>query len=304
MVDSILNCQDIDKADVLILTAAYDRTASLGKGARNGGFAIVKCLHADVEFFDRYSLTQPCYIYKIAHKDLGVSNDLLPQQMVEKICAAYYELMKKEKLLMLLGGEHSVSIGAFRAISKKRVPENITIFHIDAHCDLRNDDSDSNPDPFSVSKFAHSCVMRRAYEMGFHIVQVGIRSYSKEEYDFFTANDKITVFEWGKGKEPSIDKIILSVGTDKVYISLDVDGIDPAHMPATGTPVPGGLEWYYTIELLRELIARKEIIGADIVEVAPRENDYLTQYSAARLCYHIIGNNLLKKKPPAARPSV
>jgi len=304
MVDSIINCQDIDKADCIILTSAYDRTVSFGKGAASGTAAIVKYLHDGIEFLDRYSLTEPGYIYKIAHKDLGISNDLLPQQMVEKICAVYYELMKKEKLLMLLGGEHSVSIGAFRAISKKRVSENITIFHIDAHCDLRNDDSDSNPDPSSVSKFAHSCVMRRAYEMGFHIVQVGIRSYSKEEYDLFTANDKITVFEWGKGKEPSIDKIILSIGTDKVYISLDVDGIDPAHMPATGTPVPGGLEWYYTIELLRELTARKEIIGADIVEVAPRENDVLTQYGAALLCYHIIGNNLLKKKPPAVLPWV
>ena len=201
MVDSIINCQDIDKADVLILTAAYDRTASLGKGARNGGFAIVKCLHEDVEFFDRYALTEPCYIYKIAHKDLGISNDLLPHQMVEKICTAYYELMDETKFLMLLGGEHSVSIGAFTALSKRRVSENTTIFQIDAHCDLRNDDSDYNPDPSSVSKFAHSCVMRRAYEMGFHMVQVGIRSYSKEEYDFFTANDKITVFEWGKGQE-------------------------------------------------------------------------------------------------------
>jgi len=299
MVDSIINCQDIDKADCIILTSAYDRTVSFGKGAASGTAAIVKYLHDGIEFLDRYSLTEPGYIYKIAHKDLGISNDLLPQQMVEKICAAYYELMKNEKFLMLLGGEHSVSIGAFRAISEKRAPENITIFHIDAHCDLRNDDSDYNPDPSSVSTFAHSCVMRRAYEMGFHIVQVGIRSYSMEEYNFFTRNDRITVFEWGKGKQASVAEIIRSVKTEKVYISLDVDGIDPAHMPATGTPVPGGLEWYYSFELLRRLIERKEIVGADIVEVAPRENDVLTQYGAARLCYHIIGNYLLEKKPQA-----
>jgi len=295
MVDSIINCRDFDDTDCIILTAAYDRTVTLGKGAASGAAAIVKCLHGAVEFFDRYSLTEPCYFYKIAHKDLGISNDLLPHQMVEKICTAYSELMDKKKFLMLLGGEHSVSVGAFTALSQNYDPSSITIFQIDAHCDLRNDDADYNPSPDTISKFAHSCVMRRAHEMGFHLVQVGIRSYSKEEYAFFTANDKITVFEWGKGKEPSIDEIVNSIKTEQVYISLDVDGIDPAHMPATGTPVPGGLEWYFTIELLRELIKRKEIIGADIVEVAPRENDYLTQWSSARLCYQIIGDNLLKR---------
>jgi agmatinase len=293
MIDSIINCHDIKKADSIILSASYDRTASDGKGCQHGPKAIINCLHTCVEFFDRFTSTEYTEHYKFATKDLGISNDLLPKEMVEKVRKEYYALINKKQFLMLLGGEHSVSIGALRAISEKFNPNEITFFQIDAHCDLRDTNFNASPDQSHISKYAHCCVARRAHEIGFHIVQAGIRSYAKEEHAFFSQNDRIVVFEWGKGKTPSVDEIINSVKTDKVYISLDVDGIDPSHMPATGTPVQGGLEWYYTIDLLREVIKRKEIIGADIVEVAPIEMDTLTEYGAAQLCYWILGQKLL-----------
>ncbi|HLN18977.1 MAG TPA: agmatinase [Patescibacteria group bacterium] len=297
MIDSIINCNKKENADCIILTAGYDRTSSLGKGAKDGGLAIVKSLREDIEFLDRFSMTEPGYIFKIAHYDLDICNELAPEQMVDRISNKYLELINDRQFLMLLGGDHSVSAGAFKAISEKLKPDDITIFQIDAHCDLRNDDFNSNPDQSCISKYSHACVMRRAFEMGFNIVQVGVRSFSKEEYDFYKKNNKkISVFEWGKGKIPPIKELIESVKTKRVYISLDVDGIDPAHMPATGTPVQGGLEWYYTINLLLSLIKEKEIIGADIVEMIPKENDYLTQFGAAQLCYNIISSNLLKRK--------
>jgi len=292
MIDSIINCKDIDEADALLLTVGYDRTASHRKGAVGGGLAVVKCLHEDIEFFDRYTKIETGYKYKISHVDMGNLNSLYPEDMVSKVKEKYGQIYaNKDRFPVILGGEHSISIGAFQAISELDDPQKITILQIDAHPDLRNDDSNANPDQTRPSKFAHSCVMRRAHELGFNINQVGIRSYSKEEYDFFTKNEMV-VFEWGLGKVPDIDKIIDSIKTEKVYIEIDIDGIDPAYLPATGTPVQGGLEWWYVIDLLREVVKVKNVIGLGLLEVSPFENDVRTEYGAAQLCYHIISAKL------------
>lgn len=289
MIESIINCKDLKKADVILMTAGYDKTAPLGKGAVSGGLAIVKCLHEDVEFFDRYSLKETKYLLKIAHKDLGNLNDLSPEKMIEKVKENYLKYYNKNNFLILLGGEHSVSIGAFNTLSEVYKPEEVSIVQIDAHTDLRNDDANSNPNSSKPSKFANACVMRRALDFGYKLVQIGVRSYSKEEYDIFKKNKNITVFEWGKGSVPKIKKVLDSIKTKKAYLTIDVDGIDPAFMPATGTPVQGGLEWYYTINLVCSIIKSKDVIGADIMEVAPKKEEALTEYGAAQLCYNIMG---------------
>ena len=266
MIDSIINCENIDEADALLLTVGYDRTASHRKGAVDGGLAVVKCLREDVEFFDRYTKKETGYEYKISHVDMGNLNSLYPEDMVLRVKEKYKQIYdNKNRFPVILGGEHSISIGTFQAISETEDAKKITILQIDAHPDFRHDDSNANPDQTRPSQFAHSCVMRRAYELGFNISQVGIRSYSKEEYDFFTKNN-INVFEWGLGKVPDINEIINSIKTDKVYIEIDIDGIDPAYLPATGTPVQGGLEWWYTIDLLREIIRTKNVIGLGVLE--------------------------------------
>ena len=150
----------------------------------------------------------------------------------------------------MLGGEHSVSIGYFQALAKKYNPKDVTILQIDAHCDLRNDDSDYSDDP---TNYAHSCVMRRASELGFPLVQVGIRTYSTDEYEYFSnKKNNVTTFEWGRGKIPTIETLLKSFKTKYVYITIDVDGFDPAHMPGTGTAVQGGLEWWYGIDLIEK----------------------------------------------------
>ena len=294
MIDSIINCQNIEESEALLLTIGYDRTASHRKGAVQGGMAIVKCLHEDVEFFDRYTKRDTGYEHKIAHLDLGNLNDLYPEDMVLKVKEEYKNIYStKGRFPVILGGEHSVSIGAFQAISEIENSKNITILQIDAHPDLRQDDSNANPDQTRPSPFAHACVMRRAYELGFNIVQVGIRSYSKDEYEFFKKNP-ITVFEWGLKKTPTIQEIINSIKTDKVYIEIDIDGIDPAYLPATGTPVQGGLEWWYAVNLLNEIVKAKKIVGLGILEVAPVEHDVRTEYGAAQLCYNVISGQLFK----------
>lgn len=295
MIDSIINCKDIEEAEAILLTVGYDRTASHGKGAVNGGLAMVKCLHEDVEFFDRYTKRDTGYEHKIFHLDMGNLNNLYPEDMVLKVKEKYKNIYSKNRFPVVLGGEHSVSIGVFQAISEVENSKDITILHIDAHPDLRQNDSNANPDQTRPSPFSHACVMRRAYECGFNLVQVGIRSYSKDEYDFFK-NNPITVFEWGLDEIPTIQEIISSIKTDKVYIEIDIDGIDPSYLPATGTPVQGGLEWWYAVRLLNELVKTKNVVGLGILEVAPVEDDARTEYGSAQLCYWIIGQQLLKNK--------
>ena len=135
--------------------------------------------------------------------------------------------------------------------------------------------------------------MRRARELGFQTCSVGARAYSRHEFRY-AVDQRMPVFEWGKNAEPTIDAILDAIRTDCVYLTIDVDGFDPAVMPATGTPVPGGISWNYGTRLLRELFLAKEVIGADIVEVAPAAGSGLTEYAAAQLCYDIISFKLLK----------
>jgi agmatinase len=193
---------------------------------------------------------------------------------------------------ILLGGTHAVSIGAFRAHAARSRAGDVTIVQIDAHLDMRDDDSDYNEvDP---SRFAHSCVMRRARELGFRTCSIGIRAYSREEHRFAHA-EALPVFEWGRGDEPAIEAILAAIATERIYLTIDVDGFDPAVAPATGTPVPGGLSWAYGTRLVRELCLAKDVIGADVVEVASIPGSGLTEYAAAQLCYDILCYKLLKR---------
>jgi agmatinase len=285
---SIINCQDWERAEVVLIGANFDRTSSFGKGADRGPQAIVDCLHTQIEFFDRLSQSSPAEEIRIGYLDLGEMNQLAAEEMVERLCAVYASLGKRWPLM--LGGEHSVTNGPLRYY-QGQAPE-ITVVQIDAHADLRLDDSDYNDTPWG--RYAHCAVMRRAHELGYSLVQIGVRAYSADEREIFSS-PRVKVFEWGF-KEPKIEEIIRAIKTQKVYLSIDADGIDPAYLPATGTPVPGGLSWYYTLELIRTLYRSFEIVGADLVEVAPREIDSLTEYAAAQLVYSMIGLQTTKRR--------
>ena len=293
-IDSIVNCTNLSEADIVLMTVGYDKTASHRKGAVNGGLAVVKCLREDVEFFDRFSKTEPGYDFNFYHHDVGNINSLFPEEMVEKVKEEYLSL--KDKFIFVLGGEHSVSIGAFKALVKRHNPEDVTVLLIDAHPDLRQDDSNANPDQSRPSAYAHCSVFKRVHEMGYKEVQVGIRSYSREEYEYWNNNqDTIKVFEWLPTEKPSVEEILSSITTKKVYLEIDVDGIDPSFMPATGTPVQGGLDWDYTLILIQKLVERFDLVGAGILEVAPRADDVRTEYGAAQICYNICSQYLLKR---------
>lgn len=294
MIKTIINEKDITKADVVLLSAPYEKTASSHKGTVYGPEKVVECLDTQIEFFDRKFKIEVNNFVKISHMYLDNLETLSPTQALEKIKSGTADLIQKDKFIFLLGGEHSVSIGVFQALAEKYNPKDVTILQIDAHCDLRKDDSDYSDTP---STLAHSTVMRHASTLGYPLVQVGIRTYSTEEYKYFSdKKNKVTVWQWGNGKKiPKVEEIIKSIKTKYLYITIDVDGFDPAQMPGTGTPVQGGLDWWYGIDLIEKAISKKELIGADIVEVSPVSDSVLTEYGAAQLCYTIIANKFKKR---------
>ncbi|MBU0999420.1 agmatinase [Patescibacteria group bacterium] len=295
MVDSIISVKKINEADVVLVSAAYEETASSHKGTISGPKAIIKMLNSQLELFNRTYKTEPCKKIRIVQKDLGNINSLSPEKALLKITTECKKLLDDNKFVFLLGGEHSVSLGLLQALSKKINPKEVTILQIDAHCDLRDNDSDYNDK--NISKLAHSCVMRRAHEFNFNLVQVGVRTYYKDEYKYFTnLKNKIKVFEWGNGhKVPTINEILKSIKTKYVYLTIDADGFDPAYMPGTGTPVQGGLEWWYGIELIKQIVDKKKLIGADITEISPVHDSILTEYGAAELAYTIIAHKFQEK---------
>ena len=289
MVDHLLS-EDKNAANVVLLGLIYDKTSSFGKGADKGPEAIIECLNSQIELYERHTKWSPAKHLKINPiiHDLG---KLEPTEMVKDVSQVISEYIKNKKFVISLGGEHSVSAGIFEAWSKSSLKDEITILQIDAHLDLRDDDSDYNEKP---SRFAHSCVMKRGVDFGLKLVSVGIRAYA--DFELENARKKnVTVFEWPREENRNlIEDILDSITTPFVYISIDVDGIDPAHMPATGTPVQGGLSWKFTFDLLKEIFENKEVVGADIVEVAPVEHEHLTEYGAAQICYFMIASKFKK----------
>jgi agmatinase len=289
MIDSIINCATPEAADAVLIGVPYERGASFGAGASQGPRAIMACLERQIELFERHTRTEPACRYRIAQRMLHDVGALRPEDMVARVADA---LPSSQAFVVLLGGTHAVSIGALRAHAEHERASDVTVLQIDAHLDLRDDDSDYNErDP---SRYAHSCVMRRAHEMGFRTCSVGIRAYSRDEHRY-ALDECLPVFEWGRGAEPALEAILDAIATERVYLTVDVDGFDPAVAPATGTPVPGGLSWDYGTRLVRELFRTREVIGADIVEVAPVAGSNLTEYAAAQLCYDMVCYKLLKR---------
>jgi agmatinase len=289
MPESILSRLPPERADAMVVGVPYGEGASFGQGTARGPAAIIDCLHSQIEFFERHTRTEPARDFSIGHLMLEEVEGLRPEAMVATVAK---RLEAMSCLTVTLGGTHAVSIGPLQALAGRLDPREVTILQIDAHLDLREDDSDYNDT--SPSRFAHSSVMRRAHELGFNLCPVGIRAYSRDERAY-AERHHLPVFEWGRGLEPSLEEVLDAIPTHQVYLSIDVDGFDPSVMPATGTPVPGGLTFAYGAALIRRTFLEKEVVGADIVETAPDGITGLTEYAAAQLCYDVLSYGLLKR---------
>lgn len=290
MVNSFAPAGPDDVADAVVLGVPFDADASFGSGARHGPQAIFDCLHRQIEFYERFSGTEPALEFTIRFEMLHTADISTVEDMVVQVAERWTGL---QAFTVVVGGTHSVTIGPLQALAARSEPSDVTVVQLDAHLDLRDDDSDYSEG--TPSRFCHACVMRRAHELGFATCAIGIRAYARSERDY-AIKHQLPVFEWGLGPEPSVDQMLAAIGTEQVYLTIDVDGFDPSVMSATGTPVPDGISWRLGTNLLRQIGLHKTVVGADVVEVAPDGVSGLTEYAAAQLCYELLAFRLLKTR--------
>ena len=269
----------LKKAKVVIMQVPYERTATYKKGTVNGPAAIIEA-STKMELFDE-ELNQETYKIGIHTMDPLVVTELQPEEMVERVYRSTLELLKMNKFPVMLGGEHSVTIGSVKAF--KEIYPDISVLQLDAHYDLR--------DEYYGSKFNHGCVARRISEIC-PIVQTGTRSLSKEEKDFLAtqANGRVkTINVYDILEMPLWKDVVSNSLSENVYLTIDLDIFDPSLMPAVGTPEPGGIGWYETLDLLREVSKDKRIVGFDVVELCPIKDQIASDFLAAKLIYRLLG---------------
>lgn len=269
---------DYQTAKYAIMPIPYDASVSWRSGAKYGPSAVI----AASEHMENYDdeLDAEYHVAGIATLEPIEPDVSGPEAMCKRIEHAADRVLDDGKTLIGLGGEHSVSIGLFRAI-QKRVPD-VSVLHIDAHADMR--------DQYQSSPFSHACVMRRIAETGAKIASVAVRSISREEWDFLQSKPDqilaVTGMRIARGDE-WLDTVLNHL-SDNVYVSIDIDGFDPSVAPGTGTPEPGGIDWFEGCALLRAVAEEKQIVGADLVEISPVPGQTVTEHLGARLIYKII----------------
>ncbi len=274
------------KSKVAIVQVPYDKTTSYINGTARGPAAIIDASRY-MELFDD-ELNQETYKIGIHTTEPLEVEKLSSEEMIEKVRGVCAELLKSNKFPVLLGGEHSVSIGAVKAF--KEAYPNISVLHLDAHNDLRNE--------YFGSKFNHGCVARRISEIC-PIVQVGTRSMSKEEKDFLStqANGKVkTVNVYDILDNPRWKDLVSNSLTENVYITIDLDVFDISLVPSVGTPEPGGIGWYETLDLLRDVSKDRRIVGFDVVELCPIQGQVASDFLAAKLIYRLLGYIFTNKR--------
>ena len=264
-----------DDALFHILPVPMERSVSYGGGTAKGPLAILQA-SLQLEAFDGQNTPAESGIHTHPAVNCGADN---VQDDLAAISVEVSKILDHLGVPIILGGEHTVTLGALQAFAERN--ERIGVVQFDAHCDLR-DSYENNP-------LSHACVMRRVHEMGFPIMQIGIRSLSQPE-DVFRKEKKIPCLDAATIYWEGIPGEILPSGfPEKIYITFDVDCFDPVIMPTTGTPEPGGLDWYHTIDLLEKISSGKNICGFDVVELAPLENLHAADFTAAKLVYTLIG---------------
>lgn len=263
-----------------VIPAPMELSVSYGAGAKKGPEAI---LEASDQLEAYEAGTFPCEggIYTAPYIMPPEAERTNPEAWLDAIEAAVGEALDCGAKPVLLGGEHTVTLGAIRAFKARG--EEIGIVHFDAHADLR--------DTYEGTKFSHACVLRRCHELGYPLVQFATRAYCKEEADYRAANPK-TLFAMDAEKlalkgPPS--PILPRSFPKRIYVTFDVDGLDPSIMPSTGTPVPGGLLWYSALFMLREIAADREIVGCDVNELAPIAGLHHADFTAAKLTQRLMG---------------
>lgn len=266
----------LDNAGIVVLPICYENAPSYGTGSKEGPLFILNA-STQLENIDEETLTDwgKAGIHTLA--PLFPSDN--PEKAVSEMKSAAAAVLEKNKFLLSLGGDHAISIGPIMAAAE--IYPDLGVLQIDAHLDLR--------DTWNGSRYNHACVMRRVVEdLNLPVAQVGIRSFSPEEAEY-VKRKKSKPF-YAHTIDPSDDywrrKVVHSL-PEKVYITIDLDGLDPSVLPGTGTPEPGGLSYRQLIKLIKAVGKEKKVIAADINELAKIEGSQVSEYTAAKIATKI-----------------
>ena len=261
-----------DFAEILLQSIPYDGTSTWIKGANKGFEAFI----AASENMELYDIETDSEVYK---KGIHTLNEIAEKSSPEKVFKEVYkktiELLKTNKFLTFFGGEHSVSIGIIKAFYEKY--NNLTVLQLDAHTDLRPS--------YLSSPYNHACALYDASK-NTNLIQVGIRSMDISEKQNINRGNVFfaeKMYQNSSWMQQSINKM-----TDDVYITIDLDAFDPSIMPSTGTPEPGGMLWNDMIVFLKKVFTQKNVVGFDIVELAPIENIVAPNFLVAKLYYKML----------------
>jgi agmatinase len=266
---------DFEHARVVILPIPLDRTTSYVPGTRNGPHEILVA-SSHMELWDEETQTDvhSIGIFTLPEMEFPFAS---MDEVVREIRRVTAEIVNRDKFVFILGGEHSITPAAVAAVAAKF--PGVSVLQIDAHADLR--------DSFMGTPHNHACAMRRTLEFA-RTTQVGIRSLSPEEAAAAPTLGTQIFYDFNmRANADWIDRVVDSL-SEHVYITIDVDGLDPAIMPATGTPEPGGLSWYETLALLRRVIERRTVVGCDVVELSPMPGHVAPNFLCAKLVYKIL----------------
>lgn len=260
----------IDEAKVVLIPVPYDGTSTWQKGADKGPDAFLDA-SANMELYDIETRTE---VYKKGiYLAPPVTEDSSPEKMVEAVYKTTKNYIKQEKFVTLFGGEHSVSIGSIKAFNESF--EDLTVVQLDAHADLRPE--------YEGSTCNHACALHQASK-NTNLIQVGIRSMDVSEKDHMDENQVYFAHDlYEDWQEDAIGQM-----TPNVFITIDLDAFDPSIMPSTGTPEPGGLFWYETLDFLKMMFKKKNVVGFDIVELCPDKKEKSSDFLAAKLYYKML----------------
>lgn len=266
---------NLENSKVVIIPVPYESTTSYKSGTREGPHAIISA-SLNLELYDEETY-QEVYRQGIATLDEVEPIVSSPRDMVARVYTVAKALLNTDKILVMLGGEHLLSLGMIRAFSEKW--DALSVLQLDAHLDLRAN--------YGGSPYSHACVMRQAMAYT-PIVPVGIRAISGEEATFihqqgllpYYAKDIVQNQDWISSLLENLNK--------NIYLTIDLDFFDPSIMPSVGTPEPGGMGWYDTLLMLRNVAKHRKIVGFDVVELCPQPGNIAPDFLAAKLVYKIL----------------
>ncbi|MEO2059019.1 MULTISPECIES: agmatinase [Mesonia] len=260
----------LDEAKVVLIPVPYDGTSTWQKGADKGPQAFLEASE-NMELFDIETRSE---VYKKGvYLTPPVTENSSPEKMVEAVYKTTKNYIQQEKFVTLFGGEHSISIGTIRAFNESF--EDLTVVQIDAHADLRKE--------YEGSKCNHACAVHEASKTT-NLIQVGIRSMDAEELEYMDENQVYFAHDL---YEDWMDDAIGQM-TPNVFLTIDLDAFDPSILPSTGTPEPGGLFWYETLDFIRTIFKKKNVVGFDIVELCPNPAEKSSDFLAAKLYYKML----------------